>query len=234
MEKIYGYKEKDVLGLAEYLKERKGESLSSVFEKYAVKSGKAKGTVRNLYYALAKASIESEDVRKKYLGEKPISVGRIVEFSKCEERSLIKQILIAKFEGKSVRSKIMELSNGDGKLALRYQNKFRNAMNNKPRLIAEIVRELKEEGKEIAQIQNEGRSAVGEISEVQLAKVKAEINSLVSRISLKVRKENEYLKNRVAFLESENLKLSSQLYGQVKKPIGIKFFRAQKSEDVIN
>ena len=54
MEKIYGYKEKDIVGLANFIKERNNQSLSSLFESYSIKSGKAKGTIRNLYYELAK------------------------------------------------------------------------------------------------------------------------------------------------------------------------------------
>ena len=54
MEGIYGYKEKDVIGLAKFIDERKGQSLSKTFESYAVISGKAKGTVRNLYYGILK------------------------------------------------------------------------------------------------------------------------------------------------------------------------------------
>jgi hypothetical protein len=56
MEKIYGYKEKDVIGLAEFLKKKGTLNLSETFVEYGRENGKAKGTVRNLYYALAKRS----------------------------------------------------------------------------------------------------------------------------------------------------------------------------------
>ena len=81
MEKIYGYKEKDVLGLAEFIKNRGNASLSSVFEKYGLASGKAKGTVRNLYYALAKFSSENQEFCDKYLDGKPLKVSKIIEFN---------------------------------------------------------------------------------------------------------------------------------------------------------
>ena len=200
MEKIYGYKEKDVIGLAQFLKERKGEPLSAVFEKYAIKSGKAKGTVRNLYYALAKVVANDKDFNKKYLGDIKLSVGKIVEFDKDEEFNLIKEVLIAKKDGSSIRGKIMEMANGDGKLALRYQNKFRNAMKNKPDLIAEIVKQLKVEGKEIS-LDEFNDKPQNLISETQLLRVKAEINNLVDRVSLKVRKENEQLKSKLNDME---------------------------------
>lgn len=233
MEKIYGYKEKDVLGLAEFLKDRKGEPLSAVFEKYAIKSGKAKGTVRNLYYALAKTAAQDVGFREKYLDGMELSVGKIVEFDADEERKLVKEVLSSRKDGRSVRGTIMEMANGDGKIALRYQNKFRNAMRNKPHLIAEIVKELKDEGKDITLIDVEEKPS-NFISEVQLSRVKSEINGLVGRISHKLRRENEQLKARISFLESENLKLSAQLYGGGKKQSSLRFFRTESGENVIN
>ena len=42
MDKFYGYREKDVRGLADFIKNRKGQSLSKVFENYGNYSGKQK------------------------------------------------------------------------------------------------------------------------------------------------------------------------------------------------
>lgn len=232
MEGIYGYKEKDVIGLAKFIDERKGQSLSKTFESYAVISGKAKGTVRNLYYALAKHSQKDVEFCNRYLKGKPLTVNKIVEFEEAEEKRIIKEILLAKKDGRSVRSKIMELADGDGKLALRYQNKFRGAVKNKPRLIAEIVEELKKEGKDVFISQEKDTSNM--ISEVQLKRLKTEINNLVMRISEKTLKENRLLKERVAYLESENLKLSSKLYGNVGVVDALKFFRSRGGENAVN
>ena len=232
MEGIYGYKGKDVIGLAEFIKGRKGQSLSKVFESYAVMSGKAKGTVRNLYYALVKLSQKDQEFCKKHLDGKPLSVNKIVEFDDAEERKIIKEIFLAKKEGRSVRSKIMELADGDGKLALRYQNKFRGVIKNKPRLIAEIVDELKREGKDVYMPNDNNASNM--VSEVQLKRLKTEINNLVMRISEKTLKENRLLKERVAFLERENLKLSSKLYGNVGVADALKFFRTRGGENAVN
>ena len=231
MEKIYGYKEKDVIGLAEFIFNKGTLSLSSVFERYSAQSGKAKGTVRNLYYALAKHSQTDEDFCAKYLGGKPLSVSKIVEFDKGEEKKLVKKILAAKSQGRSARSAIMELAGGDGKIALRYQNKYRNAVKNKPELIEKINCELKEEGFTL----NEQQKPIREyISDIQFNKLKGEINNLVSRIALKTKKENEFLKERIAVLERENLKLYSLLYGENKSVQAIKYFRTGGSENIIN
>ena len=85
MEKIYGYKQDDVELLAEYLKNRRGGSLSKAFSEYGALHNKAKGTVRNLYYALAKKSVEDEQFCNKYFDGVPIKVSKIVEFDLDED-----------------------------------------------------------------------------------------------------------------------------------------------------
>lgn len=233
MNKIYGYKEQDVLGLAEFLRERKTRSLAQVFELYSIKSGKAKGTVRNLYYALAKLSRTDAEFCQKYLDGKPLCVSKIQNFSDKEERLLVKTILLGQRDGRSARGVIMELAKGDGKIALRYQNKFRNAVKNKPKMIAEIVSELKIKDKSMPEnvVQSEIPAF---ISEAQFSRIKNEINGLVGRIALKTKRENQRLKERVEILERENLRLSTLLYSDGKKPKTIGFFGLNKGEGMIN
>ena len=231
MEKIYGYKEKDIVGLAEFLKGKQNQPLSKVFENYGVANGKAKGTVRNLYYALAKMSVKNQDFCNKYLDGKPLNVGKIVEFKDCEERQLIKKILIAKENGKSVRGAIMELSNGDGKVALRFQNKYRNAIKNKPELVDSVVKELKLNG-EIVQAPYKDESEL--LSETQFRKLKGEINNLVAKIAIKEKKENALLKERISVLEKENLRLYNALYGNAQPADLIKFFSRGGRRNILN
>lgn len=235
MEKIYGYRQQDVIALAQFLKKRERESLTKTFERFGIECGKATGTVRNLYYALAKKSLEDEEFCNKYLDGKPLSVGRIVEFEQDEERKLIKKILIAKKDGRSVRSIIMELAGGDGKLALRYQNKFRGAVKSKPRLIAEIIEELRAEGQDNLETLSEKKSEVKSFfSEAQFAKVKKEIDGLVSKIADKVQRENQNLRLKIATLESENLRLYNLLYGENKPVDALKFFRTRGGKSMLN
>ncbi len=232
MEKIYGYKEKDVIGLAEFLKDRGTESLSSTFTKYALINGKAKGTVRNLYYALAKRSNVDKEFCDKYLGGKPLLINNIAEFDADEEKKLVKQILVERQNGKSVRSVIMRLSNGDAKKALRYQNKFRNLIKNKPNLIAEVASEIKAEGKGelLMSVDKPNKSP---ITEQQFNRLKTEIDALIGRISSSLRKENEYLKERIGILETENLRLTALLYGR-EKPSAKRYFNKKNSKEFIN
>ena len=231
MEKIYGYKEKDIVALAEFIKDKKQISLSNAFEKFGILNGKAKGTVRNLYYALAKRSNEDNAFCQKYLGGKPIKISKIVEFTVQDEKDLIKNIILKKNLGKSVRSIIMEMANGDAKLALRYQNKYRNAIKNSPELVAEIISEINSEGNLSIEIEKEPKNI---ISDLQFTKLKNEIDSLVQKISSKIKKENQYLKERVARLENENLKLVSILYGNQNPTDARKFFSVLKPKEFMH
>ncbi len=228
MSKIYGYKEKDVLELAKFLQSENDGRLSEKFERFAINSGKSKGTVRNLYYALAKMSKSDQDFCNKYLGGKAVEVEKIVSFSEVEERKLIKEILIKTAQGTSVRKAIKEISKGDEKVALRYQNKYRNAISKKSDLIREIKEQLIEEGVAFKE-RNIKRCDVVKINDAQFEKLKKEIDGLVGRIQLKERKENEYLRQKIAVLEKENLRLSNLVYRGCDKMNVFDFFRS--SED---
>ena len=230
MEKIYGYKEKDVKGLAEFIKNRGAKSLSSVFEDYGDYSGKAKGTVRNLYYAIAKRSAEDGEFCSEFFGGKPLKVSKITGFDEKEERTLIKKILTAKEQGKSVRSIIMELADGDGKLALRYQNKFRGAIKNKPRLVAEVVEEMKRDGIKVTALTLADRAS-SIVPDQTLNKLKREVDLLIDKIALKTRKENQLLKDRVSALERENARLISLIQTTSSAE---KFFKNRETKEYIN
>ncbi len=233
MNKIYGYKERDILGLAKFLEKRGSKPLTETFFEYAKLSGKAKGTVRNLYYALAKRSREDKEFCDKFLGGKPLEVQTIEGFSEAEEREVIKRVLLGQNEGRSVRSVIMEITEGDAKKALRYQNKYRNALKNKPNLIAELLAELKIQSPSVNKPSQE-MIKDGLISDVELKKIKSEINGLVGRIALKTHRENLRLKERVNILERENLRLSNLLYAEGKSHKAIRYFRSGKGENMIN
>ena len=211
MEKIYGYKEKDVIQLAKFINGRKDKTLTKAFNEFAVEHGKSKGTVRNLYYALAKLSNKDQEFCDKYLNGQPIFVSEVENFSKEQEKELVKKVLLLKHQGKSVRNAINLLANGDAKLALRYQNKYRNFIKTKREELNLLIEEIKKENG--VTIELETIKTQEYFNEFQLKRLKAEINGLVSRISQDLQKENQMLKERINFLQSENLKLNRLLYG---------------------
>jgi predicted negative regulator of RcsB-dependent stress response len=68
-----------------YIKEEKNQNLSKTFEKFAIISKKAKGTIRNMYYAMTKLSKTDLEFTSKYLNGTPLSVAKVKEFTKEEE-----------------------------------------------------------------------------------------------------------------------------------------------------
>ncbi len=227
MNEIYGYKNKDLKALSDFLEKNKDLDKKRIFERFAILSCKSVGTVRNMYYALAKKGREDQDFCKEYLGGNVVKVAKIKPFSDSEERELIKKVLIEKEKGKSVRSAIISIAKGDDKLALRYQNKFRNFVKLKPEIIREILTEIN--GKDAFFATKKVKDIVPEAT---FNKLKSEINALFERVAKKLKKENEELRERVAFLKVENLKLQNVLYGGGGKAVA--YFSAKTEEELIN
>lgn len=213
MERIYGYKKNDIIGLAQMINNRKNKPLSAVFEEYASVSNKARGTIRNLYYALVKLGKEDKEFCNRFLGGKPLLAKPIIEFEKDEERELVKKVLLGKKDGRSVRSVVMEMAGGDGTLALRYQNKYRNAVKNKGQLVASIIAEIKGDS-ELLETRKEKSLNQQKTSAIKssLDKIEKEINTLVIKTTYKIRKENEQLREKIDKLEKDNLILTKLLY----------------------
>ncbi len=212
MENLYGFKREDALKLIEFVKERKGESLTAVFKKYAMFSGKARGTVRNLYYTLSKMSVKDKEFCDKYLGGVPLLVEEKVEFFPCQERALLRQILKKKGAGISVRRAVMELAGGNDKLALRFQNKFRSLLKVNKSLVNRVVAELKEEDNNFSASLGRERTNFG-VSEVQVARLKKEINGLFERIFIDLKRENQRLSKENARLNAQNSEMYKLIYG---------------------
>lgn len=204
MNKINGYTEEEVKGLVEYIQEgkKKGKTLTWLFETYGNQHGRAKGSVRNYYYALMKNENRDERVVK-LLDGSTLSVGKIREFTPEETDETLKSILAEKSKGLSVRRAIFNLSQGDDKLMLRLQNKYRNTLKKQPQKLAELAKEmgLDTEASEIerkAVVSNKQKTVGGEFLRRRLEN---EINALYDRLAQSLKTENERLRE-----ENERLK----------------------------
>ena len=195
MDKPYGYKESDLIALAKFVKDGNadGKTRSRVFREYAEVSGKAEGSVRNLYYALAEYAAKNAEFAQKYLGGKPFTVKRAENFTQDEERKIISEIEDYKKKGVSVRQAALKMADGDAKTALRIQNKYR------------AFARLKAESDFSAE-----RFYVSDEFTVQ--RLKKEINRLADNIALELKKENAALKRRIAVLAGENERLKKNAY----------------------
>lgn len=194
MNKINGYTEEEARGLVKYVcDERKaGATLSGIFASYAKKTGRAKGSVRNYYYALLRSS--GDNRVKEMLAGTGLKAEKIVQFSDEETDKILRAIITQKSKGVSVRRAVLNLSHGDDKLMLRYQNKYRNVLAKQPERIEKLMRECGIE---------DGDGARKRLEE--------EINGLYDRLAESLKEENKKLAAVIKKLTDENALLKLQI-----------------------
>lgn len=207
MNKINGYTEEEAKTLVEYIKEgkRKGKTLTYLFATYGLEHGRAKGSVRNYYYALMKN--EKQDARiVRLLDGSSLSVEKIKEFSPEETDEVLRSILKEKSKGISVRKAIFNLSGGNDKLMLRLQNKYRNMLKKQPERIAEVAKEMgfDEEAERLTRAQKGEKPNLPDRDFLR-RRLESEINALYDRLAQGLKEENERLR-----MENERLKVALQ------------------------
>lgn len=142
-------KETDMLWETADEAHKAGLPLKAVFESIAEKTGRRPNSIRNYYYA---------QVRRKS-GDDAVTA-RFVPFTEDEVEWLVRQVLIARSEGMSVRACLQKLSGGDHSLTLRYQNKYRAVLKSRPEFVKKLVDELNSEGVSCTQPQVNHRMRV--------------------------------------------------------------------------
>ena len=207
MNKINGYTEEEAKSLVDFIKagKQKGKTLTYLFETYGLENGRAKGSVRNYYYALMKNAKKDERIVKLLDGSE-LSVEKIREFTEEETDEVLRSILEEKSKGLSVRRAIFNLSGGDDKLMLRLQNKYRNTLKKEPERIAEIAMELglNEEAESVrkgGRAPAEGKNSRLPDRDFLRRRLENEINALYDRLAQALKAENERLR-----IENEQLK----------------------------
>lgn len=195
MNKINGYTEEEAKSLVEYISDgkREGKTLSGLFASYAKKTGRAKGSVRNYYYALLRST--GDERVKDILQDKNLKAAKISPFSEEETDRILKEILIQKSKGISVRRAVLNLSKGDDKLMLRYQNKYRNVAGKQPERIERLLKEC-------------GLSGGGD---EMRKRIEDEINGLYDKLAASLKEENKRLTTLIKRLTDENTLLRLQL-----------------------
>ncbi len=196
MNKINGYTEEEAKRLVKYITDGKkaGAPLSGLFAEYAKKTGRAKGSVRNYYYALLRST--GDERVKNMLSGTDLKAEKIIPFSELETDKILKDILVQKSKGVSVRKAVMNLAGGDGKLMLRYQNKYRNVLAKQPERLERIAAECGITG--------------GGTDEVR-KRIESEINGLYDRLANSLKEENKKLTTLIKRLTDENALLRLKL-----------------------
>ena len=113
-----------------------GTPLRGVFERMGQTLGRKPNSVRNYYYMQLRDQGGSEFKR----------AAPFETFTEEEIHQLLRQVLMARGRGQSVRACVMDLSGGDKARMLRYQNKYRSILRKKPAMIERVCEELKLEG----------------------------------------------------------------------------------------
>lgn len=112
-----------------------GRSLREVFQEVGGRLQRKPNSIRNYYYAR--------------LRETPDLVPRQAPFRAFtpeELHQLLRDVLIGRGRGESVRACVTRLSGGDRSQMLRMQNKYRSVLKSRPELLLETARELRREG----------------------------------------------------------------------------------------
>lgn len=115
--------------------QQQGLPLKAVFERISEKTGRRPNSIRNYYYAQVRQR-EGEGAH----------AARFVPFTQEEVDALMEKVLRARTAGQSVRSCLQEISGGDHSLMLRYQNKYRSVIKNRPEYVQKLVDELNAQG----------------------------------------------------------------------------------------
>ena len=115
--------------------EQIGRPLRDVFADVGVKLSRKPNSIRNFYYARVRVMPELSARKTSF---RP--------FTEDELHQLLRQVLISRGQGESVRACVTRLSGGDRAGMLRLQNKYRSVLKNRPELLMEIAQELRAEG----------------------------------------------------------------------------------------
>lgn len=187
-EKINGYTVDEAKELVNFMSEGKkeGKALSYLFESFGHSHGRAKGSVRNYYYALLKERDDDRVVR--LLDGSELSVEKIRSFTKEETDEVLRSVLAEKAKGMSVRKAIKNIAKGDEKLMLRLQNKYRNLLKKQPELVKRTAAEM---GVSAAL-----KPGMKEKSVLQ-RRLEEEINALCDRLLQPLKEENARLKDEL-------------------------------------
>ena len=112
-----------------------GKPLRDVFAQVGEQLSRKPNSIRNFYYARVRESPELAARQTPFRA-----------FTSDELHELLRNVLIGRGQGESVRACVTRLAGGDRSGMLRYQNKYRSVLKNRPELLEEIAQELRLEG----------------------------------------------------------------------------------------
>ena len=112
-----------------------GKPLRDVFAEVGAQLSRKPNSIRNFYYARVRETPELSSHQASFRA-----------FTEEEVRQLLRDVLMGRGQGESVRACVTRLAGGDRAGMLRYQNKYRSILKNKPELLMEVAQELRLQG----------------------------------------------------------------------------------------
>ena len=197
------FKKNEAKKLFDFIKEKSesNTSLTKSFKEYAIMTDRAQGSVRNYYYKTIKECKDNEKLRQKLGVSKEMFPIFVKEFNESESVELLTIVLKGIANGKSVRSVISTLANNNDKLALRYQNKYRNLLKTQKPLVLKIAKKIRCKDGSIVNPYKEEND--------EIKKIEQEIDCLIKKIFNSLKEENELLNEKIIKLTEENQKLKN-------------------------
>ncbi len=112
-----------------------GRPLRDVFSEVGEQLRRKPNSIRNFYYARVRETPQLA------VRQTPFRA-----FTQEELTMLLRHVLIGRGQGESVRACVSRLADGDRAGMLRYQNKYRSVLKNKPELLEAVAAQLRAEG----------------------------------------------------------------------------------------
>ena len=197
------WEDREVVSLFEFIEKckQKNIALTKAFNRYSILSGRKGNSVRNYYYVELR-ELENNKPRRERLNinVRNHTKQQFKEFSKKEEYDLAYYILENKKEGRSVRKSCLKLASNDVGAMIRFQNKFRSLLKQRPELIAGIEKKLNIHKKEDSNIvsfpsevkKSKGRMTDDEIKSLFMGLVRLVKKNAVNEVSDTLKSECNY------------------------------------------
>ena len=227
--KILGWSIQNIKDLIAMAKGRGESSLLDVFNKYALISGRKPYSVRNFYYKLCELYENNAEIRQ-VLNKNGIKLNvDSFHFTNAETERLMWAVL-DNTDRKSVRQKCLELANGDMKLMIRYQNKYRNTLKNDAELVEKVIASLNSQDKSTRLIKKNNISVMPVLREKEVSNkdIEALFWGLVRLVKKSAEEDIDATLRREA--EFANTALQNSLIDLRRKEVLINELREQNVE----
>jgi len=215
------------------------KSKLTIFSEYALKYHLLKESVRNYYY-LAVQVVQANEIYAQNCGINPKlhKIDEIIEFSKDDLKSQMKEIICYKLQGMSLRKSCFLVAKNDIKLALRLQNKYRNLLKKNPQFLQNISNSIERNNENLTKLsliknekvlffptQTKSKISDKDITNLFMGLVRLIKNNAQENLSKDLKSENEKInkdlnlslielnskERKIKALEAENLGLKIKL-----------------------